>query len=88
MPIKFQKFYVTNGEFKARVRYSATPLVDGRECVTLYAKDYGHELGIVFADSPHYKNETDYATDYFDKGCVRIFPDDPLYAAALARCKQ
>jgi hypothetical protein len=82
--IKFQKFYVTNGQTKARVFYSKGKLIDGRECVTLYAKDYGHNLGHIFADG--YQNDTDLMTDYFDKGLVRIFPDQPHYAAALARC--
>lgn len=84
--IKFQKFYVTNGETKARVHYHHGNLTDGRECVTLYAKDYGHDLGAVFADVADYQNDTDSMTDYFEKGRVRIFPDSPLYPAALARC--
>ena len=52
--------------------------------MTLYAKDYGNALGRIFADG--YQNDTDLMTDYFDKGLVRIFPDQPHYAAALARC--
>jgi hypothetical protein len=83
MTIKFQKFYVTNGETKARVFYSNSTLIDGRKCVTLYAKDYSRNLGAIFGDS--YENATDSQTDYFDEGHVRIFPDSPHYAAALAR---
>lgn len=90
--IKFQKFYVTNGVDKARVSYSDGPIFqkqpDGtlqlRPCITLYAKDYSRNLGKIFADG--YVNDTDYMTDYFDEGRVRIFPGDELYPAAKARC--
>jgi hypothetical protein len=78
------KHYVTNGSKKVRVHYSHMTLTDGRECVTLYAKDYGHALGSIF--ETNYENDTDMMTDYFDKGRVRIFPADTLFAAAKARC--
>lgn len=81
--IKMMKHYVTDGQQKARVWYSHGTLVDGRECVTLYAKDYTRELGRIFADG--YENDTDTITDYFDKGRVRIFPTDPLFETAKAR---
>lgn len=85
--IKFQKFYVTNGEVKAKVSYSAFNMVStGQPCVTLYAQDYSRALGKVFADK--YENDTDLMTDYFDQGRVRFVPGDALYEAALARCKQ
>jgi hypothetical protein len=48
--VKMMKFYVTNGTEKARVWYSRGTLVDGRDCVTIYAKDYDGALGRVFAD--------------------------------------
>lgn len=81
--IKFQKFYVTNGTVKARVFYSVDNRADRRNCVTLYAKDYTGELGVIFADE--YKNDTDLMTDYFDKGRVVLFEGNPLYAAARER---
>ena len=91
--IKFQKFYVTDGVTKARVSYSSGPInvkqSDGswgmRDCITLYAQDYDRNLGKVLPNG--YQNDTDSMTDYFDQGRVRIFPGDPLYAAALARCE-
>ena len=95
--IKFQKYYVTNGAHKARVFYShgqiyASPqdVALGAagsllECVTLYAKDYDRTLGKIFG--ARYENQTDSMTDYFDAGHVRIFPGEPLYQAALARCQ-
>lgn len=85
--VKFQKFCVTNGTEKARVFYSLDNRTDGRKCVTLYAKDYGHALGRV-VDADSYRNDTDLMTDYFDKGKVVLFEDHPLYAAARARAEQ
>lgn len=84
--IKFQAFAVINtttGE-KSRVHYSIDNRIDGRECVTLYAGDYGHGLGVIFADTPAgYTNDTDTQTDYFDKGRVVLFPEHgDLYVAA------
>lgn len=85
--IRFMKHYVTNGQIKARVSYSAFRMTTtGQECVTLYAKDYTNELARVFADHPGYENNTDIMTDYFEKGRVRILAGTPLYEAALARC--
>jgi hypothetical protein len=81
--IKFHKHYVTNGTTKARVSYHFGKLIDGRECVTLYAKDYGHALGAIFADG--YQNDSDLMTDYFDKGLVRIYPGEKHFDAAMGR---
>lgn len=83
--IKFQRHYVTNGTDKARVWYSLDNRVDGRKCVTLYAKDYSGTLGKIFADE--YKNETDLCTDYFEKGRAVLFADHELYAAARERAE-
>lgn len=91
--IRLQKHYVTNGADKARVFYIHGQIFASqngadrtlRECVTLYAKDYSGALWKIFGD--RYKNDTDIMTEYLDKGLVRIFTDDPLYPAALARSK-
>jgi len=83
--IKFNRYYVTNGTTKARVSYSLDNHVNGLRCVTLYAKDYSDALGVIFRDI--YVNETDFQTDYFDKGRVRMFEDHPCYAAARARAE-
>lgn len=89
--IKFNRFNVVNTETKqsARVRYDHDFLADGRECVTLYHKDYSDALFNLFQDAgeSEYKNDTDNNQDYFDKGKVRIFTDNPLYKSALARSK-
>ena len=83
--IKFNKFNVTNGTDKARVYYSLDNRYDGRKAVNISDKDYGHALGRVFAEANvSYRNETDSMTDYFDKGRVTIFEDNPLYAQARA----
>jgi hypothetical protein len=81
--IKFNKYNVTNGETKAKVSYSINEILDGRKCVTLYAKDYDRSLGKIFKDE--YVNDTDSMTDYFDKGRVRIFESSKLYSEALKR---
>lgn len=82
--VKFMKHYVTNGETKARVHYSHMRMAStGEECVTLYSKDYGNDLGAIFGTI---ENNTDIMTDYFEKDRVRILKSNPLYEAALARC--
>lgn len=85
MTIRLMKHYVTNGEVKARVWYSRGALIDGRDCVTIYAKDYTGALGRVFAGDPHFRDESDPMTDYFERGLVRVFPSSPLWDEACAR---
>lgn len=82
-PVKFNRYHVTNGAVKARVHYSLDNRADRRNCVTIYAKDYSDALGAIFADG--YINNTDFQTDYFDKGRVVLFESHPMYAAARAR---
>lgn len=83
--IKFNQHHVLNTETgaKARVSYSIGNRTDGRACVTIYAKDYGHELADVMP-AADYQNDTDISTDYFAHGRVVLFADNPLYPAALA----
>ena len=80
--IKLMKNYVTNGVMKARVHYSHFTMTDGRECVTIYEKNYERNLSKIFDDAV---NNSDLMTDYHEKTRVRIFPDNPLYSAALDR---
>jgi hypothetical protein len=83
MMIKFNKHNVTNGTDKARVSYSLDNRIDGRRCVTLYAKDYSGALAKVLGDT--YSNNTGTQTDYFEKGKAVLFENHPLYAVARAR---
>lgn len=83
--IKFQKFYVTDGTNKARVSYSLDNRIDKKSCVTIYAKDYCNNLREIIPDG--YENNSDIMTDYFERGCVRLFADHPLYAAARQRAE-
>lgn len=83
--VKFNKFNVTNGTTKARVHYALDNRVDGRKCVTLYAKDYTDALGVVLAGA--YVNDSDMMTDYFDKGRAVLFENHPLYQAARERAE-
>lgn len=82
--IRFNRYNVTNGTSKARIHYSLDNRCDGRKCVTMYAKDYSDALGKLFAE---YVNDTDFQTDYFDKGRVVLFESSPLYAEARARAE-
>lgn len=85
--VVFNKYNVKNAAgLKARVFYSLDNRVDGRKCVTLYAKEYGHTLGKIIPDA--YENKTDISTDTFDQGSVRLFEDHPLYAAARERAEK
>lgn len=89
--IKFMKHYVTDGQQKTRVWYShsdAARTYDGRECVTIYAKDYKRGcLGMLNAIGLSVKNDSDSQTDYFEQDSVRIFADHPKYTEVLARCR-
>ncbi len=81
--IRFNRYHVTNGTTKARVHYCLDNRIDGRKCVTMYAKDYTGALGRLLAES--YSNNTDMMTDYFEKGKAVLFEGHPLYASARAR---
>ena len=85
--IKFNKHNVTDTETKekARIFYSVDNRVDGRKCVTLYAKDYTRSLGRVLPKD--YKNASDSTTDYFESGTVVLFEEHPLYQAARKRAE-
>lgn len=84
--IRFGKHAVTSGPHKANVHYSHGPLTTGRDAVTLYEKNYERNLGKIFGK--RYEHATDMNRDYFDKGHVRIYAGDPLYAEALQRSMQ
>ena len=82
--IKFNKHFVSNGTLRARCWYTVDNRIDGRKCVSIYAKDYGHQLAQVLPMA-EYKNDTDISTDYFEKGKVVLFEDHPLYSEARKR---
>jgi len=78
MNVKFNKYNVSDGKIKARVFYAIDNRIDGKRCVTIYAKDHTGDLHKIF------DNEV-IDTDYFEKGRVVLFQDHPLYPAALAK---
>ena len=80
IPIKFKMYCVTSGDLKARVSYHLNSRIDGRNCVTIYAKDWCRTLGKIFREG--YRNETDSMTDYFEQGSVVLFDDSPYYQEA------
>lgn len=83
-PIQFNLYNVKHLVLGLTVKvwYSLDSRVDGRNCITIYAKGYNHQLGQIFNGVGEYKNDTDMMTDYFDKGTVRIFETDAIYAEA------
>lgn len=83
--VKFMKHYVTDGRIKVKVSYSRTSY-GGVDKVTLYAKDYGHDLAKITGFADLYENNTDSMTDYFENGRVRIPATSPFYFSALERC--
>ena len=91
--IKLMKHYATDGINKARCQYSRGLIYpggfhlggEGKDCVTVYAKDLDQSLSKVFGDEA--APIIDGMTDYFEKGKVRIFPDNPLWAEACERAK-
>lgn len=84
--VKFNKYNVAANGLKARVWYSLDNCVDSdynvRKCVTIYAKDYGSDLGKIIGGA--YENRTDTQSDVFDRGHADLFESHPLYAAARA----
>lgn len=61
--------------------YSLDNRHDGRECVTIYARDYSDDLpGDLFP----VENGTDTYTDYFETDRADLFPGHPLYPYARA----
>jgi hypothetical protein len=88
--IRFMRHYVTDGETKAKVHYSAGKVYTDPQhdktalAVTLYEQGYNRNLFKIFG-SEGYKNETDSQSDYFDEGNVKFFEDHPLYQEALNR---
>ena len=83
--IKFNKYNVTDTTTKQknRVHYSVDNRIYGRSCVTIYAKDYTNTLAEMFNDD--FIDNTDYMTDYFEKGKVVIFESNPHYESARNR---
>lgn len=86
LPVKFNKHCVVNTttKVKARVNYSLDNRIDGKKCVTIYARDYDRKLGKIF-DDECYTNNTDTMTDYFDKGKIILFENHSLYEMARER---
>lgn len=86
MSIRFMKHFVDNGPrtITAKVYYSHSILINGKEAITLYSKDYDGNLRKVFPG--RYANDSDMMTDYFEKDRVRIYKDAPLFDEALERC--
>jgi hypothetical protein len=78
--ILFRKHYIQDSETKkkCRVYYSLDHRIDGKKCITLYAKSYRDEMdGII-----DFNNDSNYMTDYFEKDSAVLFEDHPQYQEA------
>lgn len=86
--IKFNLYNVVNKDtgIKAKVSYHIGNRTDGRECVTLYEKEYSRNLSKVFQGEA--TNNSDSMTDYFESTKMVFFKDHPLYEEALAAAKR
>lgn len=76
----YRKHYIQNKETgkKCRVHYSLDNRIDGRKCVTIYAKNCLDSMnGII-----EYANNSDMMTDYFEKDRAVLFEDHNDYAIA------
>ena len=90
--IRFLAHCVKKGSLKVRCRYSMGEVwsIDSQgkritvEAVTIYAKDYEHDMAEIFSGFL-YENNTDTMTDYFEKGRVCLKKGHPLYQSALKR---
>ena len=51
--------------------YSRATLIDGRDCITVYARGHGTGLPVELGDV---QNDSDSQTDYFEKDRTRFFP--------------
>ena len=78
--IKFNKHNITNGTLKARVFYSIGGRTDGRNWVTVYAKELTSNLKALFNNCV---NNTEFGTDYFETSKVEIFETSPFYSEVL-----
>ena len=86
MKIKFNQYYVTNGTAKSRVHYSIDGRIDGRKCVTIYARDYDRKsFRDIFGDIA--KNDSDSMTDYFETSRATFFEDHPMYKLVLEKAE-
>ncbi len=88
MSIKLMKYYAQNIETgaKARCWYSHGRLINGRDCVTVYAKTCLENLFNVFGGAV--ENNSEMQTDYFENDKYRIYPENPLWAEAVARANR
>lgn len=82
----FRKHYIQNADSKKKCRiwYSLDNRIDGRKCVTIYAKDCLEKMkGII-----DYENDSDLMTDYFEKDSAVLFENHIQYKEARLMAEQ
>jgi hypothetical protein len=86
MKVAFHKYYVTNGEVKAKVRYSPNiSAFNGKNIISIYAKDYERNLSKIL---PNVRNDSDIMTDYFETDSCTIYEDTPEYTELLPKLRE
>ncbi len=86
MTIKFFKKSIKKDSIKVKVNYSYSrpdETFDGLERITIYEKDWSHNLAKIFKDTI---NDSDTLTDYHEAMKVKIFSDNPLFKKLKAFC--
>ena len=77
--LRFGQYGIRKDGIYYRCFYSHARLIDGRDCICIYAKDY--TPGLPKELRP--ENGTDITTDYFETDCARIFAGTAEFDALL-----
>lgn len=87
--IRFLKYYVTDGNIKARVQYAGFRSITlGCDVVALYAKSHNDSKLLHRIFPVEYINDTSPRDDSVCIGRVRLKNDHPLYQSARERADQ
>lgn len=84
--VTFHKYFVTNGQDKARVHYSPNIMAKGgAKCITLYEKDYERNLQKIL---PNVRNDSDSMTDYFEENRWTVLEGSAEYNELLPKLQK
>jgi hypothetical protein len=79
---KFAKKFITHDGTRVGVHYFAGPWVPGVEPGLIKIRPRrAYRFPASFAALFEIENNSDIQTDYFERDCIRVLPDHPLYAA-------
>ena len=84
--IKFLKKSIEKDDIKVKVSYSYSrpdEVIDGKERITIYEKDWSHNLKKIFQDV---EDNNDVLIDYRESVNVKIFSENPLFEKLKPLC--